>query len=56
MTDLAADGATIDKSVTTTSANGLSTSVRVDSTGDGTFDNTTNAITTLNADGSRPRR
>ena len=53
ITDTAADGSIVDQTVATSSANGLSKSTRVDSTGDGTFDHTRNDVTVINDDGSR---
>jgi Ca2+-binding RTX toxin-like protein len=47
------NGVTIDKLVTTTSANGLSATAQVDRNGDGTFDRTTIKVTTLEADGDK---
>jgi hypothetical protein len=51
--DLAANGATIDRTVTTASANGLSVTAQRDINGDGSFDAVHSDITVLNADGSR---
>ena len=51
--DLALNGATIDRTVTTTSANGLSVTAQRDINGDGSFDAVHSDITVLNADGSR---
>ena len=53
VTDFKADGITVlDKIVTTTSANGLSTTTQYDLTGAGTFGETISNVTAVNADGS----
>ena len=46
-------GTTLDKSVTTTSANGLSTTTQVDQNGDAVFDLTNTDTIVLNTDGSQ---
>jgi Ca2+-binding RTX toxin-like protein len=51
--DLALNGATIDRTVTTTSANGLSVTAQRDINGDGSFDAVHSDVIVLNADGSR---
>ncbi|MDA9506150.1 hypothetical protein XI09_16220 [Bradyrhizobium sp. CCBAU 11386] len=51
--DLNANGTFKDKTVTTTSVNGLSTTIQRDTTGSGTFDQTTTDVITLNSDGSQ---
>src|SRR5262249_30618736 len=48
-----ADGSTRDRTVTTTSANGLSIATQTDSTGRGVFDQIRTDVTVLNIDGSR---
>src|SRR5262249_52055717 len=53
VTDLNVDGSVKDRTVTTTTANGLSVTTQVDSTGRGVFDQTRTDVTVLNADGSR---
>ena len=53
LTDVNADHSTIDQTVTTSFANGLGRKTNVDSTGDGTFDRTTQDTTVVNGDGSR---
>ncbi|MDU6239399.1 MAG: hypothetical protein E6614_10620, partial [Bradyrhizobium sp.] len=53
VTDLNANGSVRDRSVTTTSANGLSVTTQTDSNSDGQFDQTRTDVTVLNADGSR---
>ncbi|MBZ9840490.1 adhesin [Mesorhizobium sp. CA3] len=52
ISDLNASGGLKDKTVITTSANGLSITTQMDGTGAGTFSRTTNDVETLNADGS----
>ncbi|TPI53300.1 adhesin, partial [Mesorhizobium sp. B3-1-8] len=50
---LAGNGALIDKTITTTSANGLIATVQADPDGNGTIDRTSTAVTTLSADGAQ---
>jgi len=45
-------GTMLSKSVTTTSANGLSQTIQVDANGDGSYDATTTTTTVINGDGS----
>src|SRR5262249_33884213 len=52
-TDRKANAALKDKTVVTTSANGLSTTTQGDVAGTGTFNETRTDVTVLNADGSR---
>src|SRR5262249_5535526 len=49
------NGSLLDRTVTTTSANGLSATTQFDANGDGVFDLTRTDVTVLNADGSRTR-
>ncbi|WP_316172279.1 FG-GAP-like repeat-containing protein [Bradyrhizobium sp. SZCCHNRI3037] len=51
--DYAATGALLDRTVKTTSANGLSVTTQQDTTGAGTFDRTRTDVTVLNPDGSK---
>ena len=51
--DLNANGALIDKTVTTTSTSGLSVTIQNDANGDGVFDSVTTDNIVLNADGSK---
>lgn len=51
--DLAASGATIGRTVSTSSANGLSVTMQRDVNGDGVFDAVHSDVTVLNSDGSR---
>ena len=53
LTDKNANASVRDQFVTTTSANGLSSTVKADLNGDGIFDLTTTSATVLNSDGSR---
>jgi len=53
VTNLAAGGQPLHKTVETISATGLTRSVKVDLDGNGTFDVTTSDVTVLNANGSR---
>jgi uncharacterized protein YcsI (UPF0317 family) len=53
MSDLGATGALLDRTVTTTSADGLSTTIQRDFTGAGAIDQTDTDVTVLNPDGSR---
>ncbi|TPO13744.1 calcium-binding protein [Mesorhizobium sp. B1-1-5] len=50
---LTGTGALIGKTITTTSANGMTSTVQVDLDGNGTIDRTSTATTTLGADGSK---
>ena len=52
ITDFNANGSLRDKTVVTTSANGLSTTTQQDKTGDGNFDLTITDVTVLGANGS----
>src|SRR5262249_60074974 len=49
------NGSLLDKTVTTSSANGLSVTTQFDANGDAVFDLTRTDVTVLNADGSRTR-
>ena len=51
--DFSADGTLLDRTVTTTSADGLSTITQTDSSGSGNFDQAETDVTVLNADGSK---
>jgi hypothetical protein len=53
LSDLNPGGSLKDQTVTTVSADGLSKSVQIDSTGDGTFDQTQTDDTVVNSDGSK---
>ena len=50
-----ADGSLRDKTIVTTSADGLSVTTQWDSTGDGSIDRSSTSVTTLNANGSTSR-
>ena len=53
ISDFNTSGLLTDRTVTTTSASGLSKTTQWDTTGAGTFNETQTDVTTLNADGSR---
>ena len=53
ITDLNRDGSVRDRSVSTTSASGLSRTVQIDSNGGGVIDLTQTKLTAVNADGSK---
>ncbi|MEW9309937.1 beta strand repeat-containing protein [Labrys neptuniae] len=53
VSNFAANGLLVDKTLTTVSANGLGTTVQSDVTGDGVYDDSTSDAVALNADGSQ---
>ncbi|MFT4129087.1 hypothetical protein [Labrys sp. (in: a-proteobacteria)] len=53
LSEFAANGSLVDKTLTTVSANGLSTTIQSDLTGDGVYDGSTSDAIVLNTDGSK---